>query len=60
MSLVESITNAMTGCCVSYAGNLICSLTGGFFMDAAEQREPDASRPVLRARGGDPPPRDSP
>jgi hypothetical protein len=32
-------------------------------MDAAEQWEPDearASRPVLRARGGEIPPRDSP
>src|SRR5215472_16180285 len=40
-----------------------CSLTGGFCRDAAEQWEPDeasVSRPVLRARGGGTPLRDSP
>src|SRR5512144_2978406 len=40
-----------------------CSLTGACSKDAAGQWEPDearASRPVLRARGGAIPPRDSP
>src|SRR5208282_1520206 len=40
-----------------------CSPIGAFFRGAAGQWEPDvarASRPVLRARGGEIPPRDSP
>jgi hypothetical protein len=44
------------------AGSPICSLTGAFCTGAAEQWEPDearASRPVLRARCGETPPRDS-
>ncbi len=53
----------ITGCSASCGVSPICLLTGDFCMDAAEQWEPDearASRPVLRARGGEIPPRDSP
>ena len=50
----------ITGWRMLCAGSPICSLTGAFCMGAAEQWEPDearASRPVLRARGGETPPR---
>src|SRR5207344_2672751 len=53
------ITGSSTLCAVS----LICSHTGVFCMDAAEQWEPDearASRPVLREAGGEIPPAYSP
>ena len=46
-----------SGWLTSCDANRCCSLTGGFCMDTAEQWEPDearASRPVLRAPGGEP------
>src|SRR6202008_2491675 len=55
----ERITGWRTLC----AGSPICSLTGAFCIAPAEQWDPNearASRPVLRARGGETPPRDSP
>src|SRR6202140_1976920 len=51
------------GWSASRAASRICSLTGVFCRDAAEQWEPDearVSRPVLRERGGETPPRHSP
>ncbi len=53
----------ITGWSASRVVSRICSLTGVFCMDAAEQWEPDearVSRPVLRERGGEIPPRHSP
>src|SRR6516164_9139075 len=52
-----------TGSLASRGDNHRCSHPGGFCRDAAEQWEPDearVSRPVLRARGGATPLRDSP
>jgi len=52
-----------TGSLAWRGDNHRCSLTGRFCRDAAEQWEPDearVSRPVLRARGGVSPLRDSP
>ena len=51
------------GFCASRSANLGCSSIGLCFMDTAEQWEPDdarVSRPVLRERGGEIPPRHSP
>jgi len=52
-----------TGSLALRGDNRRCSPTGGFCRGAAGQWEPDearVSRPVLRARGGEIPPRDSP
>ena len=51
------------GFCASRSANLDCSPIGLCFMDTAEQWEPDdarVSRPLLRERGGETPPRHSP
>src|ERR1700751_5954195 len=51
------------GWSASRPASRICSLTGVFCRDAAEQWEPDearVSRPFLRERGGETPPRHSP